>query len=255
MGKIFDYEGPLFTSLSRFADLIWLNFLYVICCIPIITIGASTTALYYVTLKMAKDEEGYITKSFFKSFKDNLKQSIGIWMIFLIVIVVLICDLYIANGGSLATILQSEAISSVVLVAVGVMAIILTMTLTYVFPLLAKFDNTVKNTIKNAFLISIRHLPYTILLIAINIVPWVVIFWIGNMTILLVFVIFSAQAYFCSKVFVKIFVHYLPKEGEDSAVDETVGTDEAMGVESSESEANTDATLAVSEDSVIETEE
>lgn len=237
MGKIFDYEGPLFSSLSRLADLIWLNLLFVVCCIPIITIGASTTALYYVTLKMAKDEEGYITKSFFKSFKDNLKQSIGIWLIFLIIIVVLICDLYIANGGSLATILQSETISSVVLVAVGVMGIILTMTLTYVFPLLAKFDNTIKNTIKNAFLISIRHLPYTVLLIAINIVPWVVIFWIGNMTLLLVFVIFSSQAYFCSKIFVKIFVHYLPKEGDDeNTMDESIADEVVLAVDSLESE-------------------
>jgi len=217
MGRIFDFEGPLFSSLSRVADLLWLNLLYVICCIPIITIGPATTALYYVTLKMAKDEEGYITKSYFKSFKDNFKQAAVIWLIFLVIIVVLVCDLRIANGGELATILQSSSVSSVVLIAVGVMGVIITMTITYVFPLLAKFDNTVINTIKNAFIISIRHLPFTILLIAVNVVPWIAMAWIGNMTLLLVFIIFSLQAYINSKIFVKIFVNYLPKE--EPAVD------------------------------------
>ena len=71
MGKVFNFEGPVFSFLSRLADLFWLNLLFVICSIPVITIGASSTALYYVTLKMAKDEEGYITRSFFKSFKEN----------------------------------------------------------------------------------------------------------------------------------------------------------------------------------------
>ena len=60
MSRAFNFEGPVFTFLSRLADLFWLNLLFIVCCIPVITIGAATTALYYVTLKMAKDEEGYI---------------------------------------------------------------------------------------------------------------------------------------------------------------------------------------------------
>ena len=214
MGKVFNFEGPLFNFLSRLADLFWLNLLYILCCIPVITAGAATTALYYVTLKMVKDEEGYITRSYFKAFKDNFVQATVIWIIFLVIAAVMFMDLRIANGGNVADIFNDSAVSNVVIVSVGVMIIVLLMTGTYVFPLLAQFDNTVKNTIKNAFLLSIRHLPYTFLMIVIAAIP-VVLIWFSPALLLLVLIMFSAIAYINSKFFNRIFVLYMPKESPD----------------------------------------
>jgi uncharacterized membrane protein YesL len=211
MNKVFNFEGPVFTFLSRLADLFWLNLLYILCCLPVITAGAATTALYYVTLKMAKDEEGYITKSFFKSFKDNFIQATLIWAVFLVIFVIMFLDFRIANGGSMAEVLNNSTVSDVVIVAVIVMAIIALMTLTYVFPLLAQFDNTVFNTIKNAFLISIRHLPYTFLMMLIAAIP-VALIWFSPALLLLVVIMFSAVAYINSKFYNRIFVLYMPKE-------------------------------------------
>jgi uncharacterized membrane protein YesL len=211
MNKVFNFEGPVFTFLSRLADLFWLNLLYIMCCIPVVTAGAATTALFYVTLKMAKDEEGYITKSYFKSFKDNFVQATLIWLIYLAVMVVMFMDFRIANGGSMAEVLKNTTVSDVVIVAVGVMTIVLLMTLVYVFPLLAQFDNTVLNTIKNAFLISIRHLPYTFLMLIITALPYVLI-WFSPALLLLVVIMFSATAYINSKFLNRIFVLYMPKE-------------------------------------------
>ncbi len=181
------------------------------CCIPVVTAGAATTALFYVTLKMAKDEEGYITKSFFKSFKENFVQATLIWLIYLAVMVVMFMDFRIANGGSMAEVLKNSTVSDVVIVAVGVMTIVLLMTLVYVFPLLAQFDNTVLNTIKNAFLISIRHLPYTFLMLIITAIPYVLI-WFSPALLLIVVIMFSATAYINSKFLNRIFVLYMPKE-------------------------------------------
>ena len=211
MNRIFNFEGPVFTFLSRLADLFWLNLLYIICCIPVITAGAATTALYYVTLKMAKDEEGYITKSFFKSFKQNFLQATAIWLVILVIGIVMFMDLRIANGGNMAEVFNTTTVSNVVIVAVGVMVIVLCMTLTYVFPLLAQFDNTVVNTVKNAFLISIRHLPYTFLMMVITAIPFALI-WFSPALLLLVLIMFSATAYINSKFLNKIFVLYMPKE-------------------------------------------
>ena len=213
MNKVFNFEGPVFNFLSRLADLFWLNLLYILCCLPVITIGAATTALYYVTLKMAKDEEGYITRSYFKSFKENFIQATLIWVIFFAVIVVMFMDFRIAGGGSMAQILNSSTVSDVVIVAVGVMAIVMLMTLMYLFPLLAQFDNTVINTIKNAFLISIRHLPYTFLMIVITAIP-VALIWFSPALMLLVLIMFSATAYINSKFLNRIFILYMPKEEE-----------------------------------------
>jgi len=95
MGKLFNLDSPVFSFLNKAADLIWLNILTFICCIPVVTIGASMTALNYVVLKMVRNEEGYITRSYFKSFKQNFKQATVIWLIVLAVIMVLAGDFYI----------------------------------------------------------------------------------------------------------------------------------------------------------------
>jgi len=211
MNRVFNFEGPVFSFLSRLADLFWLNLLFIICCIPVVTAGAATTALYYVTLKMAKDEEGYITRSYFKSFKENFLQATAIWIVFLILLTVMFVDLNIANGGNIAEVFNNTHVSDVVIIAVGVMAIIVYMTMTYVFPILAQFENTVKNTVKNAFLISIRHLPYTFLMMIITALPFVLI-WYFPALFILVMILFSAIAYINSKFFNKIFVNYMPKD-------------------------------------------
>ena len=89
MGKLFDLESPLLSGLNKMADLIYLNLLTFVCCIPIITIGASMTALNYVVLKMVRNEDSHLTRQFFKSFKQNFKQATIIWLIILLAIIVL----------------------------------------------------------------------------------------------------------------------------------------------------------------------
>ena len=95
--KMFSIEGKFFGALTRFSDLVILNILFLICCVPVITIGASITALYSVTNKMAEDKENYIVKSFFRAFKENLRQSTIMWLILLIPEVIISIDLYIGN--------------------------------------------------------------------------------------------------------------------------------------------------------------
>ncbi len=212
MNKVFNFEGPFFTFFSRLADLCWLNILFILCCIPVVTAGAAITGLYYVTLKMAKDEEGYITKSFFKSFKENFLQATGIWIGFLVIFTVMYVDLMIAGDGTAAGMFGFSHVSDVIIVTVGIMALLIFMTLTYVFPVLAQFDNTVKNTVKNAFLISIRHLPYTFVMMIITVIPFALIWFFPALTII-VMIMFSLTAYINSKFFNRIFVNYMPQEG------------------------------------------
>ena len=164
MSKIFDMDSPLFRGLSKLADIMILNIIFIICCIPIVTIGASVTAMSYVTLKMKDGEEGYIFRTFFKSFKQNFKQATIIWLILLLVILIMVGDIYIIiNSG-----LEFHIVLKVIIGVVGFLIVFTTM---YVFPVLAKFDNTIKNTIKNAFIMSILQFPKTILMIIMWVVP------------------------------------------------------------------------------------
>ena len=92
MGKIFDLDSPVMRFLSRMADLMILNLLMTVCCLPVFTIGAANTAMHYVMLKMVRGEEGYIVKDFFKSFKMNFKQATVIWLIMILFILVFAGD-------------------------------------------------------------------------------------------------------------------------------------------------------------------
>lgn len=221
MRRVFDFEGPIFSFFSRFADLIWLNVLYIVCCLPIITIGAATTAMHYVTLKMVKDEESYITKMFFKSFISNFKQATVIWLLYMVVIFIMISDFMITYGGSFDALINIKNMSNVVLVVVAAVAVVIVITLTYVFPLLAQFDNTVMNTIKNSFIIGVRHLPYTILMVIIALVPFVIMYY-APPAILLILIVFSCIAYTNSNFYKKIFERYMPKEENDNVEESAV---------------------------------
>ena len=81
--KFFSYDSPIMSFLSKVADLLFLNILTLIFSIPLITIGAATTAAHYTALKIHR-EEGHVWSSFWKSFKENLGQSTGIWLIFVV---------------------------------------------------------------------------------------------------------------------------------------------------------------------------
>ena len=80
MSNFFNMDNGLFRALGKLADLMLLNILFLVCSLPIFTIGASFTAMYYVTLKLAENEEGYIARGFLKSFKQNFKQATIIWL-------------------------------------------------------------------------------------------------------------------------------------------------------------------------------
>ena len=107
MDKLFNMDNKFFTVMGRVADLIMLNVVCLICCLPIVTIGASLTALHYVTLKMARNEESYIIRSFFKSFKQNFKQATIINLIMLVIAAILYMDLNIVPnlGGTMSQVL------------------------------------------------------------------------------------------------------------------------------------------------------
>lgn len=201
-------DGRIMNFLSRLGDMFILNILYLVCCIPIITIGAATTALYYNTLKMAENRESYVWKDFIKSFKQNFRQATIIWLMILVVVGVLAADFLLLGG-------MGQAISSVVAIVAIVLGIFLIMIGVYVFPVLARFDNTVKNTVKNSLIMAVRHLPSTIVIVLIHGLPLLLAFvslqaFVKGILVVLVFTV-SILAYFESKLFSRVFSHYYPK--------------------------------------------
>lgn len=159
MNNLFNLDGPVLQFVNKILYSVYLNILWFICCIPVITAGASTTALFYVTLKIAKNEEGNITKAFFHSFRENLRQSTLIWLILLVLGIILGADGYILYHMRFENVFWTLC-TAVFCVAAAAYAIVLM----YIFPLLARFDNTVGAMFKNALFIGVRFLFCTVLM-------------------------------------------------------------------------------------------
>lgn len=198
--------------MGKAADLIILNILFVICSLPVFTIGATTTAMYYVVLKMVKNEESYISRNFFRSLKQNFKQATIIWLALLAGAVLLFFDFNIVS--------QAGTVGMFKFIAIGLYFILLLwgMIFVYVFPLLAKFDNTVKNTLKNALKMAICHFPWTILLLAITCVPMFFTLNYGAVLMIGLFfwpaIGFALTSFLNAKIFTRIFARYIPEEEE-----------------------------------------
>ena len=203
--------------MSKVADLCILNIICVVCCIPVITAGASITAMYYVTLKMVRNEEAYIVRSFFKSFKQNFKQATIINLIMLLIGLVLYVDLNVSKAmqGGAGQIFQ------IIFMAFVLIYFILFL---YVYPVLARFYNTIKNTIKNALFMAIRHFPYTVVMVIIAVCPLLLLLVKSYQIQSTLFVLFLLMGFaliaYCNSYFLaKIFDNYMPKEeaGQESA--------------------------------------
>lgn len=225
MNRLFNLDNPFFTVMGKIADLFLLNFVFLLCCIPIVTIGPAITAMYYVTLKMAKNEESYIFRSFFHSFRQNLKQGILIHLILLVVGLVLVGDFYI-------TARMTAGYVQVVRVLLTAVVVFYYLTYLYTYPVLARFENTIKNTFRNAIIMAIRHLPQTVLMIIVSLSP--LLLFLAPSTSLQAMIMFflillgpSAVTYINSMLFVKVFSNYIP---EEEPIPEFSGSNPEFGV-------------------------
>ena len=97
--SIFDPEGPLMGTLAIIADLAILNLITLLCCVPVITAGAAMTAMHYVLLKIVRQEEGYITADFLRSFRQNFRQATAVWSLFLLFAALLVLDFFLTGGS------------------------------------------------------------------------------------------------------------------------------------------------------------
>ena len=247
--KFLSLDSPLMKFLSRMTDILWLNILtilfflppgivayfffktvvaqgesfipstgtqfllYALILVASMPIGAAFTALHYVCLKMVRNEEGYITKDFFKSFKLNFKQATIIWTVAMLIGALLIFNFTYIHLMEHATLFFAASAAA---------AIFLYFIILYVFPILSHFENTVKGTVKNAFFMSILALPKTILMVIVTLIPVAIIYfierfeammWLMPLTYLFWF---SLPAYACAKLYDKTFKRFEPEAAQAS---------------------------------------
>lgn len=164
MGNMFHPDSPVIRFLWKMADLIALNLVWLICCVPIITIGPSTTAMYCVAREIAKGNWPGIFKTFFSAFKSNFKQSLLVFLILLVPICLVAVYLLFAASGALDQVVWLKVLSYVAVFIIGFIC-------TYAYPLMANFDNTVGNTLKNAMLLPLANPFLAVVCTVLNLLP------------------------------------------------------------------------------------
>lgn len=153
MNKIFDPNGLFAQIMNVILGLILLNVLWIVCSLPIVTLGASTTALYSVLLRLRDGDDTKMVRRFFSAFGANFKRATAVWLVVLLGMVICGLDLYFA--------MQMD--SAVARVIAGFGMVLVGMVFTFVFILVARYENTWRNHLKNALLIAMGHVPRLLL--------------------------------------------------------------------------------------------
>ena len=238
MNKIFGLDSPLIQFLNKVADLMWLNILTMLCCIPVVTIGVSLTSAHYVALKMKRNEEGYISKEFFKAFKMNFKQSTLIWLIIMVIAAVIGADLYIIKEMDLGI----PEFLQVAIMAIGILVLFMTV---WVFPMQAKFINTLSKTMKNAFALSVIQIPKTILMIILYVAPPFLCIWFMQIFPIYFVLGISLPVYVSAILYNKVFQkledriqeRIAEENGENGEEESEDAEDDVTGEDAEETEA------------------
>ena len=129
--KLFNPDSPLMSFLTRLADLVILNLLWLVCCVPVVTIGASTTAMYHVLRHLQDGGVTSITRDFFQSFKSDFKQATLVYLVLLIPTVAVVMNAWILSGQS------SDVVPVYVRAVWMVSVLLLTFVVSFVYPVMA----------------------------------------------------------------------------------------------------------------------
>lgn len=212
---MFKLDGPIHKLLSRILDLIILNVIFTICCIPVVTIGASWCALYDVMFKIKEEKDSNVFKQFFIAFKNNFVQSLFGTLILLAIAALLYMDYNIVFVQKLYDSAVMRALFYIVLFVV-------TGFFSWLFPMIARFDNKFGMQFKNAFMLCLAHLPTTILVILLNLSPFILLYFFAELSVyyLLTFWMFiglSLIAMVSSRLLYRAFKKYDQKPEDEEA--------------------------------------
>lgn len=214
MGNLFNIDNPIFSILSKVCDMLFVSIAFIFLCLPIITIGPASTALYYTVVKVIRRERGYIFREFWRSFRLNFKRSAILGVLLTIALIILSFDLIYAWG---LTAPDSSKGSLLMGVFIGITFLVLSFSL-YVFPILSRFDMTIKQLVKAAAFMSMRHILSTFIMIVVCALHALVIIYFFPFIFIAPATLVLVNSFMLERVFKK----YMPEvdgSGEETSQD------------------------------------
>lgn len=205
--KILGVEGDLIYFMTKTGQVIILNILWLVSCIPIFTIGTATTSLYYAMMKNIRRNRSYPTTEYFASFKRTffsgsvLTLALGVWLFTLYHLLVIAADQGTETGYFLSRIY------------IGVMVVTAGIAI-YLFPVLSRFTMKLSAMVKLSFVMAVRYFYFTVLILAgTALLAWLMFYHLSYMTIL---VIPGVWCYLCTFMIERALRRYMPKPDEDN---------------------------------------
>jgi len=182
----FNMESPVFQFLGTLFDFVILNVVFLITCIPVVTIGPAVSALYTITLREVRNEQGYIIRPYLTAFKENFRHSflLSLWA------------------------QMKTAAGTVFLIVIAVCTLLYVISLLYVFALSARFDNTIKRTVKNSLLIALASPKQTVMILLITVIGFALAYVSPMFRVFMIIFGFAFLAYCASFPLTKVFNKY-----------------------------------------------
>lgn len=207
MKELFNLNSPWVQRFAMLTNLVCLNILWLVCCIPVFTAGTATAALYHTVFLYHNKEDDAVLRPFFRAFRTNFKQSTLLFLPLFAALLLVVFDLvYLASYGKGTAVLFLLIL--VILLLMGM--------LIHLFPLIARFDMNAKALLRTAFSLTALHLPGTLTVIALLVLPVVLLLffpdWFLRFGVVWAGVWFSAIAYFFGKFLLKIWNKHVPAE-------------------------------------------
>lgn len=214
-GGLLSPDSPLMSGLARLTVILVVGFLWTLTSLPIITVGASSSAVYYVFLKTLRGEEENYWKDYFRAFCRDFKQATIVWLLLLAVGCVFAFSAYYYQQ------LNANAPQWLSLVF-GALLVMLLSVLIYIFPLISRFSNTLRNIFLMAVMLPVKNLKWTVALVLMAAAVALICFYFTP----LIFFGYGLFAYVASLIFVKIF------KPLEAAIEERTDSDHSAEVPS-----------------------
>lgn len=231
MFKGFDTNGRFTQVMSRVWDVIVLNLLLLLCSLPVITAGAAIAAVYDMSLRMLRGEEGYLLPGFFRAFRANWKQATGQWLLCLAFFAVCVGDLLAGRF------LAGYGVQPILTLVSGIQFVLLIAVMQYLFPLTVRFENTLGGRLKNSILLMVSHLPETLIMVTVSLSAFLILFFVTLpqkifpcFITLLIILWFAGGIYLNSKLLHRIFQKHFHSEAPEEQPEDEMPDEELLGI-------------------------
>ncbi len=218
MGHLFNPDAPFWRFMGKAFDLMVLNWIFLLSCLPVVTIGASLTALYEVMFNMRRNRDCYLWKDFWKAWRSNFKNSTIVWVLYLIFLITCVLNFNLMTNLNLAG-------REVIFIVLGVALALLSMVIMYVFPMQALFNNNLQELLMKAMMMAVGRFPYT-LFIALITVACLAATFMDTATVMAGFLIwifigFSLLIYVKAWIYLKAFAKVITEEDKEMLDEES----------------------------------